>query len=94
MTRSLAVVNPSTGTPTQPAQYLATMSTSSVFAAATPHPANLNHPARDEYHGVVVMDPYRWLEDGNDPAVKAWTHAQNRRTRDHLDAIAICLIDE
>jgi prolyl oligopeptidase len=34
------------------------------------------------------MDEFRWLEDGNDPAVKAWTHAQNRRTRDYLDAIA------
>jgi hypothetical protein len=33
------------------------------------------------------MDEFRWLEDGNDPAVKAWTHAQNRRTRSHLDTI-------
>ncbi len=63
------------------------MPNSLVFPATTPHPANLSHPARDEYHGVVVKDPYRWLEDGNDPAVNAWTHAQNRRTRDHLDAL-------
>jgi hypothetical protein len=63
------------------------MSNSLVFPATTPNHSNPNHPARDEYHGVVVMDQYRWLEDGDDPAVKAWTHAQNRRTRDHLDAI-------
>ena len=63
------------------------MPNSLVFPATTPHPANLSHPVRDEYHGVEVMDEYRWLEDVNDPAVKAWTHAQNRRTRDHLDAI-------
>ena len=63
------------------------MSNSLVFPATTPHPSNPNHPARDEYHGVVVMDEYRWLEDGNDPAVRRWTDAQNRRTRNHLDAI-------
>jgi len=49
--------------------------------------ANRNLRARDEYHGVVVMDAFRWLEDGNDPAVRMWTDAQNRRTRDYLDAI-------
>ena len=63
------------------------MSPSPPFPSAAPHPANLTIPARDEYHGVVVMDEYRWLEDGDDPAVRTWTDAQNRRTRDHLDAI-------
>lgn len=64
------------------------MSATSLSPATTPHPANLHHPARDTYHDVVVMDGHRWLEDGNDPAVRAWTNAQNRRTRDHLDAVA------
>jgi len=45
-------------------------------------------PVLDEYHGVVVEDAHRWLEMGGDPAVKAWTDRQNRRTRAHLDAIA------
>jgi len=63
------------------------MSNSLAFPATTPHPDNLNHPARDEYHGVVVMDEHRWLEDGDDPAVRAWTDAQNRRARHHLDAL-------
>jgi len=64
------------------------MSTTSVLPATTPLSTNLKHPARDEYHGVVVMDEHRWLEDGNDPAVRIWTDSQNRRTRDHFDAIA------
>ena len=38
-------------------------------------------------HGVDVHDPYRWLEDGDAPAVKAWTSAQNLRTRAVLDAL-------
>ena len=41
----------------------------------------------DEYHGVKVEDAHRWLEDGEDPAVKAWTNAQNLTTRAHLDVL-------
>ena len=42
----------------------------------------------EELHGVKVADPYRWLEDGDSPAVKQWTAAQAERTRRALDAIA------
>ncbi len=41
----------------------------------------------DTYHGVTVRDPYRWLEDGAAAEVKAWTAAQNVRTRAFLDAL-------
>ena len=37
-------------------------------------------------HGVEVADPYRWLEDDDDPAVTAWCDAQNERTRAVIDA--------
>jgi len=43
-------------------------------------------PVAEIYHGVRVVDPYRWLEDAGDPEVRAWTAAQNARTRAHLDA--------
>ena len=63
------------------------MPNSLVFPATNPDPSSPSHPVRDTHHGVEVMDEYRWLEDGNDPAVRAWTDAQNRRTRNHLDTI-------
>lgn len=44
-------------------------------------------PAHDTYHGVTVTDPYRWLEQGDDPQVKAWVAAQNARSRAYLDAL-------
>src|SRR2546423_12495663 len=37
-------------------------------------------------HGERIADPYRWLErDG--PDTRAWTDAQNSRTRAALDAV-------
>ncbi len=39
------------------------------------------------YHGIEVPDPYRWLEPGDAPEVRAWVDRQNRRTRDVLDAL-------
>lgn len=44
-------------------------------------------PVADEYHGVEVVDNYRWLEDGDDPQVRQWSEAQNRYTRWVLDHI-------
>ena len=44
-------------------------------------------PVSDGYHGVVVADPYRWLEDAADPKVAAWTAAENSRTRAYLDGL-------
>lgn len=41
----------------------------------------------DALWGQAVPDPYRWLEDDNDPEVMAWVDAQNEATRGYLDSI-------
>jgi prolyl oligopeptidase len=38
-------------------------------------------------HGIPVVDPYRWLEDGGSDATRAWVEAQNARTRAVFDAL-------
>lgn len=31
----------------------------------------------ENYHGTNVEDPYRWLEDPENPEVQAWVDEQN-----------------
>ncbi len=60
--------------------------TLAVAAAAQPPatpavPATPKRPVTDEYFGVKVTDEYRWLEEWSDPAVRAWSDAQNAAAR-------------
>ncbi|MEO8354147.1 MAG: S9 family peptidase, partial [Chthoniobacteraceae bacterium] len=50
-------------------------------------PSTPKQPVSDTYHGVKVTEDYRWLENGDDPAVKRWTAWENARTRAWLDEL-------
>ncbi|MBV8843585.1 MAG: S9 family peptidase [Bryobacterales bacterium] len=63
---------------------LPTVALSTIFAQP---PATPKKPVTDTYHGTTVTDDYRWLENASDPAVKAWSDAQNRTARQYLDAL-------
>src|SRR5579885_3646198 len=41
----------------------------------------------DDYFGVKVADPYRWLEDENSPETKQWVEEENKVTFGYLEKI-------
>jgi prolyl oligopeptidase len=41
----------------------------------------------DDYHGVQIADPYRWLENPDSPETIAWIEVQNKLTSAYLSAI-------
>jgi len=41
----------------------------------------------DDYHGVKVADPYRWLEDLDSAETRQWVEAENNLTFAYLNAI-------
>lgn len=55
--------------------------------------AQFNYPATkktdtvDDYHGIKIADPYRWLEDDNSAETKAWVKEQNKVTFDYFATI-------
>lgn len=59
----------------------------SLGSAPAAPPASRKQPVVDRYHGVEVVDDYRWLENGDDPEVKAWSDAQNAYARSILDRL-------
>lgn len=61
---------------------------SRAFAAGLDYPVTAKRPVAQTFHGVTVVDDYRWLEDDTAPEVKAWVAQQNALTRKYLDSIA------
>jgi len=50
-------------------------------------PATKQQPVIDDYFGQKVVDPYRWLEDGNSPETQQWVSGQLTYTRSVLDKL-------
>lgn len=66
----------------------AVLITAFTCATAQPlrYPDSPRRPVVDTYHGVRVVDDYRWLENVDAPEVQGWIAAQNKLTRSVLDA--------
>jgi prolyl oligopeptidase len=51
------------------------------------YPGTITTDQKDNYHGVEVADPYRWLEDDKSAETAEWVKAQNAVTFDYLSKI-------
>jgi prolyl oligopeptidase len=58
-----------------------------LFAQQLQYPATRKTDQVDTYHGTVVADPYRWLENDNSPETAAWIEAENKVTFPYLERI-------
>ncbi|TWT88670.1 Prolyl endopeptidase precursor [Pseudobythopirellula maris] len=55
-----------------------------------PYPETDREPVTDTYHGVSIVDPYRWLEEDvrESPRVADWVERQQAFTRSYLDGLS------
>ncbi|QEG43400.1 Prolyl endopeptidase precursor [Roseimaritima ulvae] len=51
------------------------------------YPDTARQDVSDDYHGTVVPDPYRWLEDTESEQTAQWVQAQNQLTQKYLEAL-------
>ena len=58
-----------------------------VLCAQLKYPDTKKENIVDNYNGVKVEDPYRWLEDDNSEQTKAWVQDENKVTFDYLSKI-------
>jgi prolyl oligopeptidase len=58
------------------------------LATGPDYPPTAIRPVTETFHGVTVVDDYRWLEDDASPEVRRWIADQDALTRRYLDALA------
>jgi prolyl oligopeptidase len=65
------------------------LATTLVSAAAQPYryPPSRHVDVVENYHGTMVADPYRWMEDESSAELKTWIEAQNTLTFGFLENI-------
>jgi prolyl oligopeptidase len=51
------------------------------------YPVATRVPVTNTYFSTAVVDDYQWLENFNDPGVKAWSAAENKVARAYLDKL-------
>ena len=56
-------------------------------APAFVYPVTKRGDTVDDYHGVSVADPYRWLEDLDSEETAAWVRSQNEVTQAYLNQL-------
>ena len=67
---------------------LLTALSGAVTAAGISYPDAPRGDQADDYHGIRVADPYRWLEELDSPQTRKWVAAENRLTESWLKKFA------
>ena len=66
---------------------MATIATTVATAQQLSYPKAEKDGTVDEYFGVKVADPYRWLENDTSQQTAAWVEAENKVTNSYLSKI-------
>src|SRR5271169_3070059 len=66
---------------------MAMLSSAQTSSSPLVYPAAKRGDQVDDYHGVKVADPYRWLEDTDSAETHAWVEAENKLTFGYLEQI-------
>ena len=61
--------------------------TANLQAQKIEYPKTKKVDQTDDYHGTIVADPYRWLENPDSEDSRAWIEAQNKITQAYLATI-------
>ena len=76
----LAHAQPSSPVQTQPA---------AAAPVALTYPVAARGTVVDDYHGIKVADPYRWLEDLDSPATHNWLAGESALTERYIGALPL-----
>src|SRR4026209_2253254 len=58
-----------------------------MVSSRPPYPPTSGGDEVEILHGESIPDPYRWLEQGDDPRTQAWTASQNALTESLLATV-------
>src|SRR5258706_3116443 len=78
-----------------PAALLGTLLLTSVVVAVAAPPLPIVYPEAprgsvvDDFHGTKVTDPYRWLEDLDAPATRAWVARERELTEAYVGGLPV-----
>ena len=66
---------------------LLVLSSAACTALAAGPPVTRQGNVVDTLHGMIIPDPYRWLEDQNNPETREWIDQQNAYMRSIIDSL-------
>ncbi|GMM72539.1 prolyl oligopeptidase family serine peptidase [Alteromonas gracilis] len=73
-----------TSSPSETSDSVKIEQNSATMPKVSGYPETKTVTQQDNYHGTMVSDPYRWLEEEDSEEVKTWVESQNTLARPYL----------